>query len=129
MRSLKKVSQFRIKQLNLIYILATSIYVGAALIILEGLQTLFDLPFLALLVPIVCVLTPYKILYLYKDLKTKPADTWRGMLLKYLLNVILDVPFILMFLVLCLSVFMALKLKRTIDLRYNIHIVFTMYRI
>ena len=61
---------------------AKSIYTGAAVIIVEGIQTLIDIPFIILTLP-VFVITPYKSKLIISDFKTKRADEWRMMILKY----------------------------------------------
>lgn len=53
--------------------LAPNIYVGAGLIILEGIQTLIDIPIFIVCIPI-AILTPYRIKYLINDFTSKPAD-------------------------------------------------------
>ena len=83
----------------------------ALIIIFETLQTLIDLPFIILSGPLL-VLAPYKAHLLIRDFKTRPGEEWRMMIVKHYYNWVIDLPFILMFIVICLSVFMALKLRR-----------------
>lgn len=91
--------------------IAKNIYVGAALICLEGVQTLIDLPFIVLTLPIF-IIQPHKINYIINDFKTKTADSWRMMILKYYPNAIMDIPYIIMLLIIGVSVFQAIALKK-----------------
>lgn len=92
---------------------------GAGLIIIESIQTLIDLPLLLLVIPI-AILTPYRIGYVKRDLMTLTPNEWRVQLLKYTLAIVTDIPYILMFANLLLSVYMALRLKSHLKQRlYN----------
>ncbi len=94
-------------------------YVGAGLIIIESVQTLLDLPILLLILPI-ALLTPYRIPYVIRDLKTMEADKWRMRIVKYLSCIVTDIPYTLMFLNVLLSVYMGLQLKAHLKHRlYN----------
>eukprot|EP00347_Sterkiella_histriomuscorum_P012885 403366845 len=98
---------------------AQNIYVGAGLIIIESLQTLLDIPFFILVIPI-SLLTPYRIKYLWRDFKEIPADKWRWKLLRYMGSVVTDIPYILMLICIILSVFMFLRMKQQIKVKmYN----------
>jgi hypothetical protein len=91
-------------------------FARAGLLILEATQTLIDLPFLLISIGIF-VIGPHRAKQTCNLYKTKPANEWRGMILNQYLQVIIDIPFILMLIVLCLSVFMALKLKKKVAYR------------
>lgn len=85
-------------------------------IVSEGVNTLIDLPFLLLLIPVL-ILTPYKLKCLYTDLKTHSVTEWRSLCLSYLAGVFTDIPYILMLLFILASVFMAFKLRSSLRRR------------
>jgi len=85
--------------------------VRAGIVVHEALQTLADIPFL-ILASTLFLLAPYRFNMIIKSFKTTPANAWRSMIGNLFLQVIIDVPYTLMFLVLCLSVFMVIKLRK-----------------
>jgi hypothetical protein len=93
---------------------ASSIYVSAIYIVIEGLQTLLDLVIFFICIPPIVILTPYKLKYLRDDFKSTKPEEWRTMLLKYDIRVIIDIPYILMLIVIMVSVVQFIKMKRSI---------------
>ena len=83
---------------------ADNIYIKAGLIILEGFQTLIDIPIFLLCIPIL-ILTPYRAKYLKKDFSEKKADKWRGCILIMFLKIFYDIPFLFMLIVIAASIF------------------------
>ncbi len=83
------------------------------MIVYEGCNTIVDVPFLLLLIPVI-ILTPYKVKCLYKDMNKQPVTEWRALCLSYLAGVITDIPYILMLLCIVVSVFMAFKLNKSL---------------
>lgn len=90
------------------------IFVKAGIVLYVGLQTFLDLPFLLLIAPL-ALLSPYRIPSLSKRLKTLPPTTWRMDILNQYLQFLIDLPYILMLIVILLSVFMAIKMKRRVQ--------------
>ena len=82
---------------------APNIYVGAALIVLEGLQTIVDVIIFLICLPLIIVLTPYRIGYLRDMFKNEKVDDWRGKLFGFLIKIVTDIPYHLMLLVITLS--------------------------
>ncbi len=80
----------------------------------EGVQTLIDLPFIALCLPVL-IITPYKAKYLLEDLRKNTPNAWRMTICNYLIAVVTDLPYIIMLVFIILSVYMAYRLKTSID--------------
>jgi len=93
-------------------------FVKAGIIVLEAGQTILDLPFLVLTLPLF-VLTPHRSKIIVRSFKVKPASEWRLMIIMHYAHVVTDVPFILMLLILCVTVFMAFKLKKSLSKRVS----------
>ena len=84
-----------------------------AVILCEGINTLMDVPFLLLLIPVL-ILTPYKLKCLHTEFKTHSVTAWRRLCLSYLVGVFTDIPYILMLLCILASIFMAFKLRTSL---------------
>lgn len=89
-------------------------FVRAGFVVVEGVQTLIDIPIMIMVIP-TFIIAPYRIKVTLNKFKTLSADKWRMMIIKTYIGMLIDLPFILMLIVLCLSVFMAIKLKRQLD--------------
>ena len=77
--------------------------------ILYGLQTLIDVPFLLISV-LVFLIAPWRTYSFFGKFKSTEANKWRFMIIKEIINGVIDFPFFMMFIVICCSIFMALKL-------------------
>ncbi len=86
-------------------------FVKAEIHLFQGLQTLLDIPFLLLSV-IVLIIAPWRIHYFLGKFKTTDVERWRAMIFGQIFNSLFDLPFVVMFLVICCSIFMPFKLKR-----------------
>jgi hypothetical protein len=91
-------------------------FIKAAYLIVQALQTILDVPFIVASAGIL-VLGPHRVKQTLRLYREKPADQWRVMILKQYVNVVVDIPFIAMLIILCLTVFMAIKLKKKVDLK------------
>lgn len=89
-------------------------FVRAAYVVREGFLTLVDVILLAF-TTVLLVAFPYRLVRLKRRLKVIPGQEWRSVLLKMWLQVVIDMPFIVMFAALVIVFPAAWKLKRSIQ--------------
>jgi hypothetical protein len=77
---------------------------------------LIDVPFLIVSI-IPFIISPWRIPTFWEKFKTTEASGWRMMILTEIINSFVDLPFVLMFIVICCSIFMAFKLKHRLEKR------------
>ena len=85
-------------------------FLKAGIVIYQALQTLLDVPFLLISV-LVFFIAPWRSTYFCNRFKTTEASGWKFMIMKEIFDSVVDLPFVLMFIVICCSIFMAFKLK------------------
>ena len=77
---------------------------------------MIDVPFLLVSI-IPFIIAPWRIPTILEKFKTIEASGWKMMILSEIFNSFVDLPFVLMFLVICCSIFMAFKLKHRLEKR------------